>query len=189
MYINTFFVFASMMNLRSPPDATWRQLQFFVSEDRRYAGKLWKELERRPFTIDSLEDIAERDIPIIFCNIEEYGRVEIAKRENEKTTIKIRKKLHPYDRDKTLFHELMHLWYEPYLADGDDVKHIDRRLRNAARAEYLASQARADSQLLHKAITVFKLKPYIYDKVSYDAFAYISNFCFSREKYMYKNKD
>ena len=82
-----------------------------------------------------------------------------------------------YDRDKTLFHELIHAWYN-YFGDplndinswkvSNDVK--DRCLKNGAIVEWLSRKKRATSSLLRHAVHSFQLKPEIYDVASYYAF-------------------
>lgn len=156
------------MNLRASSDMSWKELQGFVEEDKRYAGWLYHLFERRPFTKESLGVLSRRRImELRFEDIEDYGNLGFFE---GRDIITLRNGLDPFQRDVTLFHELMHAWYYPYLDDFCSKEDDARALRNGARTEWLARNARARPDLLREVVGFFLLKKEIYDFVSYHAF-------------------
>ncbi|MBI5797899.1 hypothetical protein HZA98_03275 [Candidatus Woesearchaeota archaeon] len=156
------------MNLRASSDMSWRELTDFVKEDRRYAGQLYRMFEKKPFTLGSLHlHNTKRIMELRFEDIKDYGNLIFS---GSKDTITLRSGLLPFQRDVTLFHELMHAWYYPYLNDFYSGEAHARALRNGARTEWLARNARAQPKLLREVVCFFELKKEIYDFSSYLAF-------------------
>ena len=70
-----------------------------------------------------------------------------------------------YERDKVLFHELVHAAAPDFFDDRNDAN-------CALVVEYYARQKRADSLLLAYAVTAFRLQPAVYDAASFAAFGH-----------------
>ncbi len=156
---------------RNSSYATWFDLKNFVQQDRRYVGRLYKRFEQRPFTSESFEELKERGIEIKFVSTKDYlGQVEIFP--NGSSIILMKEGIFGFERDVTIFHELMHVWYDPMLDDSPNLKNEQRCLSNEARTEWLARRARAQPELLRIVIEGFDLKPEVYDKASCLAFEY-----------------
>jgi len=76
----------------------------------------------------------------------------------------------PYDRDKGLFHELVHVWYGDELNDSLNTRwHGKFADENRAIAERLARKLRANSDLLRYTLDSFELELFVYDGPSYEA--------------------
>lgn len=81
--------------------------------------------------------------------------------------IVLKKKVEPFKRDISLFHELVHanhIFADIYVQSLDPV---DVNFESVV--EYYARLYRADSKLLRHAVLAFGLEPAIYDKTSFEA--------------------
>lgn len=162
------------MELRNPVYAAWKRIDSYVQQDRRENAWFWEKLDKRPFSCASLEELLSLGLKVEFLKLENaYGWAESADREGiprKEASIRIHSPLRPYNRDKTLFHELMHVWHGYPLNDGPRVRTKELQRKNTARTEWLARQARADPDILRYTLTRLRIKPWLYDQASYDAF-------------------
>ncbi|MSR85868.1 ImmA/IrrE family metallo-endopeptidase [Candidatus Woesearchaeota archaeon] len=154
---------------RCSTSATWSELQLFVQQDQRYVGRLYKRFRERPFTFLAFEELQLRGIRVEYKVLENcVGEVEIFP--TGSSVISLDTNLWGYQRDVTVFHELMHVWYHPLLNDSSDLKDKRRYLSNAARTEWLARNARMQPDLLREVVEGLDIPKQIYDKASYLAF-------------------
>ena len=168
---------------RCSTSATWAELQLFVRQDQKYVGRLYKRFRERPFTFLAFEELQTRGITLQHKALEHcVGEVEISSEGS--CVISMHKDLVGYQRDVTLFHELMHVWYNPLLNDSPDLRNEQRRLSNAARTEWLARRARMQPDLLRTVVEGLDLRGHIYDRISSLAFEESSRF---REKRKWKH--
>ncbi len=83
--------------------------------------------------------------------------------------------LNGYERDKNLFHEVVHMHYGHILhdgcrdGDGCSVDGISQGERSAI-TEWIGRRCRAKPELLRSAILGFGLEPRVYDRPSYESF-------------------
>jgi len=85
----------------------------------------------------------------------------------KKKKIKIRKNLRAYNRDLVFFHELVHAYCGTHLLD--DLSDQTNK-NNSFLVEWLARKHRACPELLRCGVSAFKLKPFVYDRISLIAF-------------------
>lgn len=82
--------------------------------------------------------------------------------------------LNGYQRDKNLFHEIVHIHYGHILddgcrdGDGCSVDGISQGERSAI-TEWMGRQCRAKPELLRSAVLGFGLEPRVYDRPSYES--------------------
>jgi len=88
--------------------------------------------------------------------------------------IRLRPELGGYRRDETLFHEIIHAFYGKETADTK-ISGLPYWQENGKIVEWMSRKLRANPVLLKHVITAFKLKPQIYDKISYMVFSDVSN--------------
>ncbi|MDP3728882.1 MAG: ImmA/IrrE family metallo-endopeptidase [bacterium] len=161
------------MNLRYPTQASWKTIDLYVQHDHQKNSLFWEKIDVRPFTCGSLDQLITLGLQVEFLKLE--GAYGYARSQDKETiprkyaNIQIHNLLRPYNRDKTIFHELMHVWHGYSLDDGFDKKEHVQKI-NTIRVEWLSRQARADAELLRHTLTRLRIKPWIYDKASYDAF-------------------
>ncbi len=83
--------------------------------------------------------------------------------------------LNGYERDKNLFHEVVHMHYGRILhdgcrdGDGCSVDGISQGERSAI-TEWIGRQCRAKPELLRSSVLCFGLEPRVYDRTSYESF-------------------
>lgn len=145
--------------------ATWKELDAYVAS----LFPLYRPREllaKDPFTTKYIDELLASGCFVRFSARlwEEQGLTfKIQKDNREVRCILLSYLSSPYDRDKILFHELAHI--KSNRGFGILNPNIE------AIVEWLGRQWRADSTLLKHALHSFELKPYIYDKTSYQAFA------------------
>lgn len=135
--------------------------------------RLFADINCRPFnqqSIDYLTGIGWHTKIELIEEPHQFGFCDLGKK-----VIFIDQQLDPYDRDKTLFHELAHAWYGLELSDSEGVFAPPRRIGNNLIAEWLGRSWRADPILLRQAVAEFDLKPAVYDQSSWQAFAMYSD--------------
>ena len=77
----------------------------------------------------------------------------------------------PYQRDKTLFHELAHARHPNFLGTNRELFLPKKEYaQRESITEWLGRKARADPELLRHAVLSFGLEPQVYDQSSYRAF-------------------
>lgn len=143
--------------------AKWRELNSYVRELRRTTRQrqIWRDIRNKPITADSIEVLVGRsklDILDIDADAMCLPGIEL---------ILLNFRLEDYERDKALFHELAHLHYGNQL---NDVKDSLYRKANGAITEWLARRARANPEILRRAVFGFGLEPRAYDLASAIAF-------------------
>ena len=146
----------------SPVDKTWSELNSLVLALKikpKFIG-IWSLIESKPLTTDSIDMLVREGWVVKEDCFASRCFYDIKK-------ICIEKNIDNYERDKALFHELVHAWYPNELDDGFIAYY---RLEHNAIAEWLARQLRANYQLLRHTVHSFNLKSHIYDKSSYLAF-------------------
>lgn len=157
------------------PQAKWEELDKFVLElkdkENRHVG-LFEAIEKKPITINSFNHLLAQGLDVKLSEkLRSYG---VCFFNNMRFIIKLRKDLEPYERDKTLFHELVHAHYgSSYTNDSIRVFELeveDFKLENAVIVEWLARQLRADPKLLRHVSNSFGLEQHIYDRASAQAF-------------------
>ncbi len=175
------------MNLRNPTRASWRSIDLYVKQDRKENPWFWERIDARHFVCDSLDYLLVTGLKLEFLKLEAaYGYAHSPDRETiprKHAHIQIHSLLGPYNRDKTLFHELMHIWHGYPLDDGVTVRTKERRVKNSARVEWLCRQSRADPAVLSHTIERLRVQPWIYDQASYDAFHTQCKYPGAREDY------
>lgn len=82
--------------------------------------------------------------------------------------IEIKEGLNAFNRDCTLFHELVHACF--YSAGAFRICREEEYFKLEAIVEFNARKLRAQPELLRHAINSFKLTPQVYDLASYKAF-------------------
>ena len=128
----------------------------------------WGRIESHPLTPAAIQKLVSDGLGLRILSPESelWGAYLPPNRICLKTSLK------PYERDKTLFHELCHAMYRQELVGLNDRLSAPPSLRqeNEIIVEWLARQFRADPQLLREAINIFDLEPKVYDWASYQAF-------------------
>ncbi|MBU0456810.1 MAG: ImmA/IrrE family metallo-endopeptidase [Nanoarchaeota archaeon] len=123
-------------------------------------------IQDNPITVESIDALAKKGWYVQFkslCSSLKGGIVE--------NKILLKENLSPYERDKTLFHELVHIHYPTYLScKSERALSLFTELQIEAITEWLGRKARADHLLLREAIKSFELEPQVYDQASYRAF-------------------
>ena len=161
------------MNLKYPSEASWKTIDRYVQRDRQENAWFWEKIDARPFTCESLDQLLSIELNIKFKKLNNvYGYACSSDRDGiprKEGLLLIHNLLRPYNRDKTIFHELMHIWHGYPLDDDPGVRTSELAKKNTARVEWLSRQARADAELLRHTITKLEIQPWIYDKASYDA--------------------
>jgi len=146
----------------------WLELDFFVSDLRikKPYLQIWPGIERNPPSIASIDVLLEHGYVV------EERPLNLLLGTIEYPKIVLQTSLDPYERDKTLFHELAHLHHPVLLCLGDSYSYFSEReqLQREAITEWLGRKARADPELLRHAIVSFGLEPHVYDQASYRAF-------------------
>jgi len=145
--------------------ATWKELDAYVDSLLPFDRPL-ELLAEKPFTTKEIDELLASGCLVRFSAHlwEGQGLTFKTKKNNlELRYILLNYLSSPYDRDKILFHECAHIKYNICF----DIK--DKNIE--AKVEWIGRQWRADPTLLKHLIHSFELKPYIYDKASYQAFA------------------
>lgn len=139
---------------------SWETLNSFVMSiaDEKILEHLGR-LEDPGIKPREIENLFSEGYVVEFSELMSDGEVE-------GKIIRIDEKLRadPYERDKTLFHELAHVLF-PYFQHSK--QHTDYR---EGPIEWIGRRLRADPVLLRLAVYGFGLDPFIYDKASYKAF-------------------
>ena len=151
-------------------DLSWTGLQEKISKIRDsypQNRQIWTTIHYAPITTKSIDKLISKGITLEVLENKfekhEYGRYSSTSKK-----IFLEAGLDGYERDTTLFHELVHAWYGKDLYDNDIALFPDD---NNAIAEWLARQLRSNHKLLRYAIMAFGLEPQIYDRASYMAFS------------------
>ena len=153
----------------APDMLPWLELDTLVKNflGRAHFSYVSDMIRNNPITTSSLEKLKEEKWRVIPIHYPLGSKVQGLCSPIDKMIL-INSNLWGYDRDKTLFHELVHAHYHPELAD---VPHrtFDYRENNAI-VEWLARRYRAMPELLFTAVLGFGLEPEKYDFPSYQAF-------------------
>ena len=190
--------------------SNWQKLDMFVLEFKDKPNRhpaFFEAMDKKPFTRESIDKIISEGICVRAIDMFLNGALVT---DEGKKIIAIRQDLEGYERDKTLFHELIHACYGDYTFDNslhDDTIYIassimeyllkDKALsqeniyfiENALITEWYARQLRTQPTLLRYAIQSFGLEEYIYDRASAQAFHPAFNdprqslFSFGKEHY------
>jgi len=154
-------------------NASWPELDAFISDlgIKKPYLRIWKTMESTPITTASIDALVNQGLVVVTHPLGLFsGKILLGKLEDGKIVLK--QGLSPYERDKTLFHELAHLHHPVLLCSGDSYGYFSEKeqAQREAIAEWLGRTARANPELLRHAIHRFELKPQIYDLASYSAF-------------------
>lgn len=158
-------------------DISWEELNTYVSillrrvpymdiwGTPRFDRDIWRRIILEPFNPDSIDRLTRQGWKVVLDDLESDGYALPRVRE-----ILLNRRLGLYQRDLTLFHELMHAWFGDELGGKNHV--MDHKLaeESEAIAEWLARQYRADPELLRHTVLSFGLEPGVYDCISYEAF-------------------
>lgn len=136
--------------------ANWTELDKHVKEN--FQADFYK--NRYPAPLESIDLLVREGWKVELKKIYSDGYIVCAPK-----IIFINEFLTGFQRDVTLFHEIIHALYP---GRGDN--NIRPGIYNEEIVEWLARQCRTDSKLLRYAILTFGLEPQVYDKVSYHAF-------------------
>ncbi len=174
--------------------ATFLELEQVVNQFTiNYYGKIevkpiWEEIQKRPITIESIDKLIEFGLQIKLIN-SQPGNISHAM--YLCNIIYLSSNLNGYERDKALFHEIVHAWYSTdpngwhedeggwefrgtVLEDGC-CSNFPEDYPDTLIAEELARKLRTNPELLRHTILDFGLQPKIYDKISYQAFGAVSD--------------
>ena len=152
-----------------PTEMKWKELQEFISRLSKSESfkikKLYYDIVKNPvkITCETISKIHDQGWRISFSKFLQGACIDRNKK------ILLGDSLRGYERDETLFHELVHLHYLGKLDEGFS-KTYEADARNAI-VEYFARPLRANSNLLRHTIETFKLEPQIYDLPSFLAFS------------------
>lgn len=175
------------MNLKYPTAASWSTIDHYVQQDRQKNTWFWKNIDARPFTQQSLDQLLSLGLQVEFKKLDgAYGYAYSPEREDipqKNARIEIHSLLRLYNRDKTLFHELMHVWHGYRLDDGPKTRTKELQRKNTLRVEWLARQTRANPEILQHTLIKLRIQPWIYDEASYDAFKSLCKDPGKREDY------
>ena len=142
---------------------TWDELVEKLDNIReKYPHRqIWQVIENDPITLDTIDFLIKQGWWI------EDDYVEFAC-SHPNRRISLEKGVNGYERDKSLFHEIVHACYGDELSDTlfATFEHDNRMI-----ADWLGRQLRADPALLRYTIHIFNLKSSIYDLISYQAFS------------------
>lgn len=149
-----------METLQEPWKAKWKDLDTLVSLLEGHP--LLREIKGKPLTTVSIDNLVFNGWRVELLGTYEGSTFFTSK------WISLGKRLEAFDRDKTLFHELVHAHYGRD-ATGDVGSSEQHKINNAI-VDWAARKLRANPKLLKYAVNAFGLKPYIYDKASLEAF-------------------
>ena len=144
----------------NPVTISWKELEKLVlSLDNGFLHHWDWETKARPLNSNSFEQLKKEGWGIKETALpESYNGVC----HSDTKKIEVRPNLAPYERDKTILHELVHAWYG--LRDGLFYP------QEEAVTEFLARKVRANPLLLKAALGAFDVELFIYDRASYQAF-------------------
>ncbi len=157
---------------------SWQELDSRVNEMKQspYAkyDERWKIISEHSLTPRGIYQLHEEGLEVVklYHSPSFIGTYHKTPREKH-GEIWINAHLEAYARDVTLFHELGHAWFDARTGYyfPDLVGQHPQAESNQIIIEWLARQWRATPSLLLQAVSTFRLKEYIYDRVSYDAFS------------------
>ena len=148
--------------------APWEEIISYVAKLREINPKLliWEELEEKLLSENFIDELISQGWEVFYReNYLFYGSISpLPKKE-----ITLRAGLQPYQRDEALFHELAHLRH-PLLLSHQTARNHQEETEREIIVEWLAKQARANPELLRKAVVSFGMRPKVYDLSSYHAF-------------------
>ena len=162
----------------------WEKINSYVLQLRETNSRypIWRAIEEFPLSKDFIDGIVEEGWRVIYePDFFFLGGITHPPEKN----IILKAELKPYQRDRTLFHELAHLRH-PLLLSYQTANDQKQKCEREVIVEWLGRKARADPGLLRHAVLSFGLDAYIYDKSSYQAFQGIKGqqcFSFMREEY------
>ena len=150
-----------------PAEMGWEKLEEYVErlvsifKDKPYR----KIIENPEITCKSISSLFKEGWRVELLEYDK-GLGGLCYPENKEITLN--KSFVKYQRDKVLFHELVHAHYPGELSDAGLEWNADT---HNAIVDYLARIHRANPVLLKHAIETFGLEPYIYDRPSFLAFS------------------
>jgi hypothetical protein len=122
--------------------------------------RIWDSIEE-PITTDSIDSLIEDGWVVKTEQDTTYSRPWL-------TEIGLQYGLRGFERDRALFHEIVHAWLGKEASDNMLARFRDD---NNTIVEHLARQLRANPEILRHSVLAFNLEPEIYDSVSHQAFA------------------
>jgi len=129
----------------------------------------WKKIESHPLTPASIQQLIKDGWRLYYATPgSHYGGAQFKSK-----SLFVDISIDPYERDKILLHEFVHIHYGKNLLNDSlqiDGHYNKLRHENRVIVEWLARQYRADPQLLRAAVLCFGLEPKVYDKASLEAF-------------------
>lgn len=129
---------------------------------------IWEMITSNPFSRESVDSMVSKGWKIWLIDLEGFESMGGGCWTELKCII-LKHRLEGFERDVTLFHELLHAHYGDELTDRKTEG--QKGEENFLIIEWIARQSRADPELLKYTINTFQLEPQIYDKVSCQAFA------------------
>lgn len=173
-----------------PHTYDWNGLYQYIAilKDEEPSLPIWKEIAEKPVDKKFLHELRSQEwkvrgepMDLLADGLYDYENRVI--RINNYLIMRMNDEK-AYERDKFLFHEIAHLRF----GLNDNIGNPGWK-KNAAIAEWIGRQSRADPELLKHAVKGFGLEPIIYDLASYQAFhGRMKNFLFpsqSRQKNQY----
>ncbi len=155
-------------------NAKWNELDSYVQiiQFEQPYKKFLKEIKNKPITKESINELIKNKWKV---HLDYSGH--IGSRRGiclfKYKTIELNSDLKGYIRDRILFHEIVHACYGEISSDslateeeyGQHIVHGNRCI-----TEWLARQLRSEPEMLEHAVKSFRLEPYLYDHISYQAF-------------------
>ncbi len=156
---------------RLPTAMKWDELNGYVLglRDDRWKDKVFRLVREKPITPRSIDSLVADGWKVVEGD---YTMTHLSV-DGKNGLIEVKESLEGYKRDRDLFHEIVHAIYERTCFSALLVDHwldIEECYRDLAFVEWVGRKARANVENLRVAIRGFKLRSYIYDRISYLAF-------------------
>jgi hypothetical protein len=153
---------------RDAVSGPWKGLDAWVYGYRAVHQEryIWQLMENNPLNSQAVQKLASDGWKVLLTDMEPgSGRCS-----DKEKIMRISANAVGYQRDESLFHEMVHAHYGKALDDNRFTNRFSYE-EDLAIIEWLARIYRSDYRLLKTSIGVFNLTPQIYDKPSYLAFA------------------
>ncbi|MDP4012249.1 MAG: hypothetical protein Q8R00_01430 [Candidatus Nanoarchaeia archaeon] len=149
-----------------PCGYNWEKLDNYVlNHANKVNPLLFSLISKKPLTNQSIDELIRNGLRLESMKLESYGHLLGGR------VIILRESLKGYERDKTVFHEVLHALYGVKVSKDCFGDRIAKE--NNALVEWAARRFRAQPNLLRHTIKSFGLEIEVYDLASYYAYNHL----------------